>query len=128
MGLSDPSVSPTFGANSNRVPLALVGASTASNTVKIERSPSILVPLKFHTPPKGYQLYMTCAVRGTPTPSVKWYLNEVCINQDKNYYITNAYGICSISIIRVRAEDSGEYKVVAINSFGRAECSTKLKV
>uniref|UniRef100_A0A665T0V9 Immunoglobulin like and fibronectin type III domain containing 1, tandem duplicate 4 n=1 Tax=Echeneis naucrates TaxID=173247 RepID=A0A665T0V9_ECHNA len=99
-----------------------------STEVCFERPPSILVPLKVHMPPKGYQLFMTCAVRGCPTPTVSWYLDDVCINSDSNYYLTNSFGVCSLYIIRVRPKDSGEYKVVAVNSFGKAECSTKLIV
>ncbi|KAE8298274.1 Immunoglobulin-like and fibronectin type III domain-containing protein 1 [Larimichthys crocea] len=126
MGLSDPSQSPTWGVNSNRVPVTTNGVN--STGVSFERPPSILVPLKVHTPPKGYQLYMTCAVRGCPTPTVSWYLNGVCINSDNNYYITNSFGVCSLYILRVRSIDSGEYKVVAVNCLGKAECSTKLVV
>ncbi|XP_029989165.1 immunoglobulin-like and fibronectin type III domain-containing protein 1 isoform X1 [Sphaeramia orbicularis] len=126
MGLSDPSQSPTWGVNSNRVPIATNGVNSVD--INFERPPSILVPLKVHTPPKGYQLYMTCAVRGCPTPTVSWFLNDICINSDKNYYITNSFGVCSLYILRVRQKDSGEYKVVAFNSLGQAECSTKLIV
>ncbi|XP_051269604.1 immunoglobulin-like and fibronectin type III domain-containing protein 1 isoform X3 [Dicentrarchus labrax] len=126
MGLSDPSQSPTWGVNNNRVPISSNGVN--STNVCFERPPSILVPLKVHTPPKGYQLYMTCAVRGCPTPTVSWYLNDVCINFDNNYYITNSFGVCSMFILRVRQQDSGNYKVVAVNSLGKAECSTKLIV
>ena len=99
-----------------------------STELSFERPPSILVPLKVHTPPKGYQLYMTCAVRGCPTPTVSWYLNDVCINSDSNYYMTNSFGVCSMYILRVRSKDSGDYKVVAVNPLGKAECSTKLTV
>ncbi|KAJ3602957.1 hypothetical protein NHX12_030701 [Muraenolepis orangiensis] len=126
MGLSDPSDSPTWGVNSDRVPL--VTSCCNSMQVSFERPPSILVPLKVHTPPKGYQLYMTCAVRGCPLPTVTWHLDEVCINSDNNYYITNAYGVCSLYILRVRSMDGGEYKIVAENPLGRAECATKLVV
>lgn len=111
---------------SPQVPISSNGGT--STEVCFERPPSILVPLKVHTPPKGYQLYMTCAVRGCPTPSVSWYLDNICINSDHNYYITNSFGVCSLYILRVRTIDSGEYKVVAVNSFGKAECSTKLAV
>ncbi|XP_016085834.1 immunoglobulin-like and fibronectin type III domain-containing protein 1 [Sinocyclocheilus grahami] len=124
MGLSDPSKSPTWGVNELRVPLV----TRSPVMITFERPPSILVPLKFHSPPRGFQLYMTCAVRGFPTPHVAWYLNNVCINSNNSYYITNAYGVCSMYIIRVGPEHSGEYKVVAVNSFGKAECSTNLKV
>ncbi|XP_029946944.1 immunoglobulin-like and fibronectin type III domain-containing protein 1 [Salarias fasciatus] len=126
VGLSEPSRSPTWGFNCNKVPISSNGLGSAA--VCFERPPSILVPLKVHTPPKGYQVYMTCAVRGCPTPSVKWYLNDVCINSDKNYYITNSQGVCSMYIMRVRPADSGEYKVVAVNALGKAECSTKVIV
>uniref|UniRef100_A0A3P9AZI6 Immunoglobulin-like and fibronectin type III domain-containing protein 1 n=1 Tax=Maylandia zebra TaxID=106582 RepID=A0A3P9AZI6_9CICH len=126
MGLSDPSPSPTWGTNINKVPVTSNGI--ISTEVSFERPPSILVPLKVHTPPKGYQLFMTCAVRGYPAPTVSWYLNDICINSDNNYYITNSFGVCSLYILRVRPKDSGEYKVVAVNSFGKAECSAKIFV
>ncbi|XP_074524983.1 immunoglobulin-like and fibronectin type III domain-containing protein 1 [Halichoeres trimaculatus] len=126
MGLSDPSLSPTWGVNSNRVQSTSNGITSAG--LSFERPPSILVPLKVHTPPEGYQLYMTCAVRGYPTPTVSWHLNDICINFDRNYYITNSFGVCSLYILRVRPEDSGEYRVIAVNSLGKAECSTKLFV
>lgn len=109
-----------------KVPISSNGAYLAQ--VCFERPPSILVPLKVHTPPKGYQLFMTCAIRGCPTPTVSWYLNDVCINSDSNYYVTNSFGVCSMYILRVRPKDSGEYKLVAVNSFGKAECSTKIVV
>ncbi|CAK6972948.1 LOW QUALITY PROTEIN: immunoglobulin-like and fibronectin type III domain-containing protein 1 [Scomber scombrus] len=128
MGLSDPSQSPTWGINSNRVPIPTNGVTGYSMGMNFERPPSILVPLKVHTPPKGYQVFMTCAVRGCPVPSVTWYLNNICINSDKNYYFTNSYGVCSMYILRVRPKDSGDYRVVAVNALGKAECSTKLTV
>uniref|UniRef100_A0A3Q1JN37 Ig-like domain-containing protein n=1 Tax=Anabas testudineus TaxID=64144 RepID=A0A3Q1JN37_ANATE len=109
------------------------GKKTARKTTRaggsgMDLPPSILVPLKVHTPPKGYQLFMTCAVRGCPTPTVSWYLNDICINSDNTYYITNSFGVCSLVILRVQPQHSGEYKVVAVNSFGKAECSTKIVV
>uniref|UniRef100_W5LBA6 Immunoglobulin like and fibronectin type III domain containing 1, tandem duplicate 4 n=1 Tax=Astyanax mexicanus TaxID=7994 RepID=W5LBA6_ASTMX len=122
VGLSEPSESPTWGVNNTSTFTSLPAMIT------FERPPSILVPLKVHTPPKGYQCFMTCAVRGCPTPYVSWYLDNICINSNKHYYITNAHGVCSMYILRVQPDDGGEYKVVAVNSFGKAECSTKLKV
>lgn len=59
---------------------------------------------------------------------MSWYLDDICINSDKNYYITNAFGVCSLYILSVRLKDSGEYKVVAVNPLGKAECATKLVV
>ncbi|KAJ8360425.1 hypothetical protein SKAU_G00169500 [Synaphobranchus kaupii] len=125
IGLSEPSESPTWGMSSLKMSTATTGAPTA---VAVEKPPSILVPLKVHTHPNGYQCYMTCAVSGSPTPHVTWYLNDANLHSNHNYYMTNAYGVCSMYILRVSPEQTGEYKVVAVNSFGKAECSTRLTV
>ncbi|XP_058259707.1 immunoglobulin-like and fibronectin type III domain-containing protein 1 [Hemibagrus wyckioides] len=124
MGMSEPSESPVWGVYSLKNSLSRAPPAV----ITFERPPSISVPLKVHTPPKGYQCYMTCAVRGCPKPHVSWYLNGICINSNKHYYITNAHGVCSMYILRVELEDAGEYKVVAVNSFGKAECSATLTV
>uniref|UniRef100_A0A6Q2XMI2 Immunoglobulin like and fibronectin type III domain containing 1, tandem duplicate 3 n=1 Tax=Esox lucius TaxID=8010 RepID=A0A6Q2XMI2_ESOLU len=119
MGLSEPSESPVWG-NQN--------IFTPSKDCSFETVPSFLVPLKTHSSPESYECYMSCAVRGTPTPHVSWYRNNVSLNTNTNYLITNTCGVCSMVILRVGAKDSGEYKVIADNSLGRAECSTNLTV
>ncbi|RVE70878.1 hypothetical protein OJAV_G00068270 [Oryzias javanicus] len=77
---------------------------------------------------KGYECYMSCAVKGTPTPHVTWYRNHISLNTDTNYYISNTCGVCSLAILSVGPKDVGEYTVIAENSLGRAECSTVLSV
>uniref|UniRef100_A0A3B3TY79 Immunoglobulin-like and fibronectin type III domain-containing protein 1 n=1 Tax=Poecilia latipinna TaxID=48699 RepID=A0A3B3TY79_9TELE len=73
----------------------------------------------------GYECYMSCAVKGDPAARITWYRNHVSINTDTNYYVSNTCGVCSLLILRVGPKDVGEYKVVAENSLGRAECSTE---
>uniref|UniRef100_A0A4W4F0U8 Immunoglobulin like and fibronectin type III domain containing 1, tandem duplicate 1 n=1 Tax=Electrophorus electricus TaxID=8005 RepID=A0A4W4F0U8_ELEEL len=97
-------------------------------TCNLERPPKFLLPLKLHSAPEGYECYMSCAVRGDPSPHVTWYRNNISINTDTNYLITNTCGVCSMLILRVGSKDTGEYKVVADNPLGRAECSTHLTV
>lgn len=87
-----------------------------------------MVPLKIHTAPQGYECYMSCAVRGDPTPHVTWYRDNVSLNTNTNYLITNTCGVCSLLILRVGPKDMGEYKIIAENPLGRAECSTNLTV
>uniref|UniRef100_A0A8C2L5L2 Immunoglobulin like and fibronectin type III domain containing 1, tandem duplicate 1 n=1 Tax=Cyprinus carpio TaxID=7962 RepID=A0A8C2L5L2_CYPCA len=99
-----------------------------SKTCNLDSPPRFMVPLKIHTAPQGYECYMSCAVRGNPTPHVTWYHNNVSLNTDTNYYITNTCGVCSILILRVGAKDMGEYKVMAESPLGRAECTTNLTV
>lgn len=99
-----------------------------SKVCNLQCPPKFLVPLKMHTAPQGYECYMSCAIKGDPTPHVTWLRNSVSLNTNTNYYISNTCGVCSLLILRVGPKDTGEYKVVAENSMGRAECSTKLTV
>uniref|UniRef100_A0A4W5R221 Immunoglobulin like and fibronectin type III domain containing 1, tandem duplicate 2 n=1 Tax=Hucho hucho TaxID=62062 RepID=A0A4W5R221_9TELE len=90
--------------------------------------PSFLLPLKIRTAPPGYECYMSCAVRGDPKPHVTWYHNNVSLNTNTNYLITNVCGVCTILILKIGPKDSGDYSVIADSPLGRAECSTKLTV
>lgn len=91
-------------------------------------APTFIVPLKLHNAPKGYECYMSCAVKGNPKPRVTWYRNHVSLNTDTNYYISNTCGVCSMLILHVGPKDVGEYTITAENALGRAECSTVLSV
>uniref|UniRef100_A0A3B3SEQ6 Ig-like domain-containing protein n=1 Tax=Paramormyrops kingsleyae TaxID=1676925 RepID=A0A3B3SEQ6_9TELE len=94
----------------------------------LRRAPSFLVPLKTHTAPPGYECYMSCAVGGNPAPRITWLRNNVSLNADANYYISNTCGVCSLLILRVGPHDTGEYTVMAENRLGRAHCSTWLTI
>ncbi|GLD62995.1 immunoglobulin-like and fibronectin type III domain-containing protein 1 [Lates japonicus] len=126
MGSSNPSESPKW----------LITAKKEKFTVNLPESkacnlqcpPKFIVPLKMHTAPQGYECYMSCAIKGDPTPHVTWLRNNISLNTNTNYFISNTCGVCSLLILRVGPKDTGEYKVVAESSMGRAECSTKLTV
>uniref|UniRef100_A0A672J401 Immunoglobulin like and fibronectin type III domain containing 1, tandem duplicate 2 n=1 Tax=Salarias fasciatus TaxID=181472 RepID=A0A672J401_SALFA len=109
-----------------------VSAPSESSTWGVQKkkgcAPTFIVPLKLHTAPKGYECYMSCAVKGNPAPRITWYRNHISINTNTNYYISNTCGVCSMLILRVRPKDMGEYTITAENSLGRAECTTVLSV
>lgn len=71
---------------------------------------------------------MSCAIKGDPTPHVTWYLNNVSLNTNANYHITNVCGVCSLLIPRVGPKDSGEFKVLIENKLGTAESSMVMNV
>lgn len=100
----------------------------ASKDCCFETPPSFSVPLKMHNSPERYECYMSCAVTGNPRPHVTWYRNNISLNTNTNYYITNTCGVCSMMILKVGPKDSGNYTVVAESPLGRVECSTKLVV
>ncbi|XP_062853503.1 immunoglobulin-like and fibronectin type III domain-containing protein 1 [Trichomycterus rosablanca] len=126
MGLSEPSVSPTWGTVKKKGMIE-VNRSESKN-LDFQSAPRFTVPLKLHTAPKGYECYMSCAVRGNPAPHITWYHNNVSLNTDTNYYISNTCGVCSLLILMVGPKNTGEYKVVAENPLGQAESSTNFTV
>ncbi|XP_052454802.1 immunoglobulin-like and fibronectin type III domain-containing protein 1 [Carassius gibelio] len=126
IGLSEPSESLTWGVIRKKEKFSLNLAP--SKPCNFDSAPIFTVLLKTHTMPEKYECFMSCAVKGYPTPHVTWYHNNVSLNTDTNYYITNTCGVCSMLILRVGAKDNGEYRVVAENSLGRAECSAQLTI
>ncbi|KAI5628506.1 immunoglobulin-like and fibronectin type III domain-containing protein 1, partial [Silurus asotus] len=126
IGLSEPSESPTWGAVKKKEKLII--NQREPKKMNFQSAPKFTVPLKQHVAPKGYECYMSCAVSGNPTPHVTWYHNNVNINTNTNYYISNTCGVCSMLILMVGPKDTGEYKVVAESRLGHAESSTMLTV
>ncbi|XP_035804905.2 immunoglobulin-like and fibronectin type III domain-containing protein 1 [Amphiprion ocellaris] len=126
MGLSKPSESPTWEVKRKKETFSLMLPETKD--CNFETPPSFSVPLKMRNSPESYECYMSCAVTGNPRPHVTWYRNNVSLNTNTNYYITNTCGVCSMVILKVGSKDSGDYSVIAENALGRVECSTKLVV
>uniref|UniRef100_W5LBA3 Immunoglobulin like and fibronectin type III domain containing 1, tandem duplicate 3 n=1 Tax=Astyanax mexicanus TaxID=7994 RepID=W5LBA3_ASTMX len=125
MGLSEPSESPTWGIMKKKKFTINI---PESKTCNFDSAPTFTVPLKTHASPEKYECYMSCAVRGNPTPRITWYRNNVSINANSNYFISNTCGVCSLLILSVGPKDNGEYKIVAENSLGRNESSTQLTI
>lgn len=126
MGLSEPSESPKWEVKVKKETFSLT--LPASKDCCFETPPSFSVPLKMHNSPESYECYMSCAVTGNPRPHVTWYRNNISLNTNTNYYITNTCGVCSMMILKVGPKDNGNYTVVAESPLGRVECSTKLVV
>ncbi|XP_068609779.1 immunoglobulin-like and fibronectin type III domain-containing protein 1 [Brachionichthys hirsutus] len=126
MGISAHSESPTWGTEKKKE--RFVVSQPTRKDCDLRCAPAFIVPLKRHTAPKGYGCYMSCAVKGNPTPRVTWYRNHISLNTNTNYCISNTCGVCSMLIVNVGPRDTGEYAVTAENALGRAECSTSLSV
>ncbi|XP_061784879.1 immunoglobulin-like and fibronectin type III domain-containing protein 1 [Nerophis lumbriciformis] len=126
MGTSKPSESPTWEVKREKESFSL--NLPDSKDCRFDAPPAFSVPLKMHNAPESYECYMSCAVTGNPKPYITWYRNNVSLNTNANYYITNTCGVCSMAILKVGPRDHGDYTVVAENSLGRVECSTKLVV
>ncbi|XP_029946943.1 immunoglobulin-like and fibronectin type III domain-containing protein 1 [Salarias fasciatus] len=126
MGLSPPSEAPVFGTKKEKETFRV--NILEPKPLNFESAPSFTVPLKMRTSPEGYECHMSCAVKGDPAPRVTWYRNNMSLNTNTNYHITNVCGVCSLLILRVGNRDNGEYKVVIENKLGAAESSMILNI
>ncbi|XP_042349992.1 immunoglobulin-like and fibronectin type III domain-containing protein 1, partial [Plectropomus leopardus] len=126
MGPSAPSESPVFGTTKEKGKFKV--NMPEAKSLNFQSPPSFIVPLKMRTAPQGYECNMSCAVKGDPAPRVTWYRNNISLNTNTNYHITNVCGVCSLLILRVGPRDNGEYKVVSENKLGTAESSMTLNV
>ncbi|XP_059186118.1 immunoglobulin-like and fibronectin type III domain-containing protein 1 [Centropristis striata] len=126
MGVSNPSESPVWEVRKRKETFSV--DLPESKNCSFEAPPSFSVPLKMHKSPESYECYMSCAVTGNPRPHVTWYRNNISLNTNPNYYITNTCGVCSMVILKVGPKDNGDYTVIAESHLGRVECSTKLVV
>ncbi|XP_035760484.1 immunoglobulin-like and fibronectin type III domain-containing protein 1 [Neolamprologus brichardi] len=126
MGLSPPSESPAFETKKEKEKFQ-VNRPEIKHRI-FDSPPSFIVPLKRRTAPQGYECYMSCAIKGDPAPRVTWYWNNISLNTNTNYHITNVCGVCSLLILRVGPKNNGEYKVVIQNKLGTAESSMMLNV
>ncbi|XP_044076743.1 immunoglobulin-like and fibronectin type III domain-containing protein 1 [Siniperca chuatsi] len=126
MGLSSPSETPVFETKKEKGKIKINMPET--KPFDFQTPPSFIVPLKRRTAPQGYECYMSCAVKGDPAPRVTWYRNNISLNTNTKYHITNVCGVCSMLILRVEPKDNGEYKVVIENKLGTAESSMTLNV
>ncbi|XP_035980505.1 immunoglobulin-like and fibronectin type III domain-containing protein 1 isoform X2 [Fundulus heteroclitus] len=126
MGLSPPSESPMFALKKEKEKFKV--DMPQMKALDFQSPPSFIIPLKRRTAPKGYECEMSCAVKGNPAPRVTWYHNNISLNTNTNYHITNVCGVCSLLILRVAPQDNGEYKVIIENKLGSAESTMTLNV
>jgi Immunoglobulin I-set domain len=109
-------------------------SQTTANLIVKQREEIKLMPPSFlrllqnaYTNEKS-SFEFNCLVTGNPLPTVQWFKNELCIDNDMSYNITYNNGNAILRIPSVRAEDQGVFTVKASNQVGRNECSAILSV
>ncbi|XP_039083478.1 immunoglobulin-like and fibronectin type III domain-containing protein 1 [Hyaena hyaena] len=86
----------------------------------LSQKPRFLVGLRTHLLPEGCECCMSCAVQGSPRPSVTWFKDDQSLAGNPEVYSTDVQGVCSLIIPSVSPKDSGQYKAVAENALGQA--------
>ncbi|CAG7821016.1 unnamed protein product, partial [Allacma fusca] len=76
----------------------------------------------------GDRVVLDCVITGQPEPEVIWYHEDEPIKESKDFQLLFHGDKCSLVIKEAFQEDSGKYRVTAINSAGEANSSCKLTV
>lgn len=69
-----------------------------------------------------------CLVAGNPLPTVQWFRNDNCVDNNGSYNITYNNGLASLRIPKVTVDDQGIFTVKASNQAGHNECSAIFSV
>lgn len=71
---------------------------------------------------------LSCKAEGNPLPTVQWYKDEVCIDNNPQYQITYNNGEALLKIEHTNTSHNGKYTCVATNRLGSDSTSSKLFV
>ncbi|XP_074001769.1 myosin light chain kinase, smooth muscle isoform X1 [Numenius arquata] len=76
----------------------------------------------------GEKLVLQCRISADPPAAVTWTLDSKAIKSSKSIVISQEGTLCSLTIEKAMPEDGGEYKCIAENAAGKAECACKVLV
>ena len=74
---------------------------------------------------EGARVEFPVQVIGTPHPTLTWYHNNTCVNNDYAHEISSNG---TLTIVNAEMKHAGNYQLVAINSVGTVEGKFTLKV
>uniref|UniRef100_A0A914Z8V3 Ig-like domain-containing protein n=1 Tax=Panagrolaimus superbus TaxID=310955 RepID=A0A914Z8V3_9BILA len=90
--------------------------------------PFFVQPLKTQAVKEGDTVILECRVNEDSHPEVQWYRDDIPIDTKPNILIEHRPdGTLKLTVRKVRSEDIGEYKCVAVNRAGKAQTEAPLK-
>lgn len=109
-----------------RIPNETSDSEFASDIEPIK--PSVQMPLRDATVNESQSIRLDCIIVGQPEPEVIWYHKGRPVKESADVRLLFHGDRCSLLIQEALVEDSGEYKVVAINSAGEISSQCNLTV
>ena len=76
----------------------------------------------------GYSGTITCALKASPRPKIRWFKNKMEIIDNPKYKMSWGQGIIQLEIRRARLSDAGTYTVQAENELGTVTQSCDVSV
>nr|XP_013816024.1 PREDICTED: myosin light chain kinase, smooth muscle isoform X1 [Apteryx mantelli mantelli] len=91
-------------------------------------APSFTEKLKDAQVIDGEKLVLQCRISSDPPAAVTWTLDSKLLKSSKSVVISQEGTLCSLTIEKAVPEDEGEYKCIAENAAGKAECACRVLV
>ncbi|KAJ1183052.1 hypothetical protein NDU88_008225 [Pleurodeles waltl] len=91
-------------------------------------APKFTHPLMSRSVIAGYNVTLSCAVRGTPKPKISWYKNKVDLWGEPKFRMFSKQGVVTLEIRKPSPFDGGVYVCKAVNEHGEAEIECRLEV
>ncbi|XP_029438050.1 myosin-binding protein C, cardiac-type-like isoform X2 [Rhinatrema bivittatum] len=93
-----------------------------------DEPPKFTHPLVSRSVVSGYNVTLSCAVRGCPKPRIFWYKNKIDLSGEAKYRMFSKQGVLTLEIRKPSPFDGGVYLCKAVNEHGEAEIECKLEV
>lgn len=111
----------------------LVSSKTAPKKTQqsapgIEKTPTLIEPLKDQVISEGSSIVFKCRVIGKPTPTAQWFKGPNIIKPSKFFQMSRDGEYYSLRITEAFPEDEGAYKCELANSLGKITTSANLRV
>ncbi|CAF1127621.1 unnamed protein product [Adineta steineri] len=85
--------------------------------------PVFVQPLRDTSINEGQQLKLHAAINAHPEPEIIWYRNNIPLKNSRGLTVTYDGQLCTLIKDRCEKEnDTGIYRITAVNSMGQAEC------
>ncbi|KAJ8280999.1 hypothetical protein GJAV_G00062120, partial [Gymnothorax javanicus] len=97
--------------------------------LNFSEAPKFTHPLVSRSVIAGYNVTLSCSVRGIPKPKVTWYKNKVDISSEAKYRMFSKQGVLTLEIRKPCPFDGGVYTCRAINDSGEdtVECNLHVR-
>ncbi|XP_066957162.1 uncharacterized protein [Macrobrachium rosenbergii] len=111
-----------------RIPTETSDSEVTSDIDVEPVKPTIQLALKDTSVKEGKSARLDCVIVGQPEPEVIWYHDDTPVKESNDFKLLFHGDRCSLIIQEAFLEDSGIYRVVAMNSAGEASTACFLNV